>query len=207
MSTLNTTREFIPGTTGWSADDLNDPEIERFWEAGAFEIVEGVLTLMPPAYFDGGVSIHRLTRLLDQHFAASGIEGDFATEADLIIGRKRVARPDLVFMTKDDLERQATENARRGKPTLKYGRLLIAPTLIVESMSQGHEAHDRETKFRWYAEAGVRNYWMLDAQRKTLECFKLIGDEYESDARGADKDEVQPSAFQGLVIPLAQLWV
>ncbi|HZL38562.1 MAG TPA: hypothetical protein VFC78_24855 [Tepidisphaeraceae bacterium] len=48
-----TSRPFIPGTTGWTADDLDDPQIERQWEDGAYEIIEGVLTLMPAAYFAG----------------------------------------------------------------------------------------------------------------------------------------------------------
>ena len=49
-------RPFRVGTTGWTAADLDDPRIERLWERGAYEIVEGVLTKMTPAYFDGSVA-------------------------------------------------------------------------------------------------------------------------------------------------------
>jgi hypothetical protein len=41
-------RPFLPGTTGWTASDLDDPAIERGWIRGSYEIVEGVLTTMPP---------------------------------------------------------------------------------------------------------------------------------------------------------------
>ena len=47
-------RPFLPGTTGWTASDLDDPQIERLWFSGRYEIVEGVLTSMPPAYLAGG---------------------------------------------------------------------------------------------------------------------------------------------------------
>lgn len=47
-------RPFEPGTTGWTVHDLDDPEIERQWFQGRYEIVEGVLTKIPPAYFAGG---------------------------------------------------------------------------------------------------------------------------------------------------------
>ena len=47
-------KPFEPGTTGWTASDLDDPAIEREWFRGRYEIVEGVLTKMPPAYFTGG---------------------------------------------------------------------------------------------------------------------------------------------------------
>lgn len=50
-------KPFRPGTTGWSASDLDDPRIEGKWLRGSYEIVEGVLTRMPPAYFIGGESL------------------------------------------------------------------------------------------------------------------------------------------------------
>lgn len=51
--TGTSSRPFEPGTTGWTVHDLDDPEIERQWFEGRYEIVEGVLTKMPPAYFTG----------------------------------------------------------------------------------------------------------------------------------------------------------
>ena len=207
MSTVSTMREFLPGTTGWTADDLDDPEIECLWEAGAYEIVEGVLTLMPPAFLDGGVALQRLIRMLGNHFDASGIKGDFATEADLIIARKRVARPDAVFLTTSDLTQQEQQQkARRGNPVLKLGRMRIAPSLIIESLSIGHEDHDRETKRAWYAQARVPNYWLLNAYTRTLECLKLVKNDYRRDAWGKEKEKISPSLFPGLVISLGDLW-
>ena len=50
-------REFKPGTTGWSIDDLDDPEIERLWTGGRFEMVEGVLAEMAAPYFNCGLAL------------------------------------------------------------------------------------------------------------------------------------------------------
>lgn len=206
MSIDTTTREFLPGTTGWTADDLNDPEIERLWDEGAFEIVEGVLTQMPPAYHDGTLPLSRLRRIIERHLEQSALPGEFTTEDDVIINRKRVARVDMLFMTPDDHQRQEAANRDRGKPKLRFGRILVPPTLIVESISLGHEDHDRETKRAWYAEVGVPNYWMLNAFQQSLECLKLVDGKYQVDVAGRAKDEIRPSLFPGLMIPLAQLW-
>jgi len=48
-------RKFEVGTTGWTADDLDDERIERHWESGRYEIVEGVLNEdeIHPALFHG----------------------------------------------------------------------------------------------------------------------------------------------------------
>jgi Uma2 family endonuclease len=199
-------RPFVVGSTGWSADDLEDARIGRRWQHGRHEIVEGVLTTMPAAYRDGTLPLSRLRRIAERHFDQIKLEGEFTNEDDFIVGRKRVARVDLMFMTAEDDRRQQAANAARGKPRLRFGRVLVPPTLIVESLSLGHEEHDRETKRRWYAEARVPNYWLLDAYQRTLECLVLEQDEYRADQLGRGGDEVRPSAFPGLVIPLAELW-
>ena len=199
-------RRFTVGTTGWSADDLDDPRVERHWTEGRYEIVEGVLAIMPAAYRDGTLPLSRLRRIAERHFDRVQLAGEFTNEDDFVVGRKRVARVDLLFMTPEDDRRQQVANAQRGKPRLRFGRLLVPPTLIVESLSLGHEDHDRETKRRWYAEARVPNYWLVDAYQRSLECLVLEQDAYRVDQLGRGNDDVRPSAFPGLVIPLAELW-
>ncbi len=133
-------RTLQPGTTGWTVDDLADPQIERLWEDGSYEIVEGVLTTMPPAYFDGSAALPNLMWMIKSHLDQSNQPGQFAIEVDVVLKKNRIARPDLVFMTPVDLRRQAELNARSGKRKLKFGRLAVAPTLIIEAVSMGHEA-------------------------------------------------------------------
>ncbi|HEY8668838.1 MAG TPA: Uma2 family endonuclease [Tepidisphaeraceae bacterium] len=200
-------RPFEPGTTGWVADDLNDPHIGAIWEAGHYEIVEGVLALMPPALFDGSAPLFRLATMIQSRMRELKITGDFAPEADYILTPRRVARPDMVLLLSDDLERQGKENALRGKVDAKYGRLLVPPALIVESISQGHEDHDRIVKRNWYAEARVPHYWMLDARIKSLECLKLHGDQYEQEALGSGTQTIHSSLLGGITIALSEVWV
>ena len=198
-------RPFEPGTTGWTVDDLNDPEIERLWEKGAYEIVEGVLAKMPPAYFDGSLALNRLRRIVERHLDQSRLPGDFTTEVDLVLAPKRVARVNLMFTTPADMKRQEADATPR-RHNLRYGRLRVPPTLIVESLSPGHEDHDADTKRQWYAQARVPNYWLLDGYARSLECLVLEGDRYRTDQAGRNTDEVRPALFPGLVVPLASLW-
>lgn len=207
MTSTLAQRQFIPGTTGWSVDDLDNPEIESLWLAGRYEIVEGVLTTMPPAYFDGGYALANLIHLLKNHLESSGVGGAFACEVDLVLGKHRLPVVDALYLSPADQTRQKQAHAASGAPELMYGRILIPPTLIIESLSRGHESHDRETKRRWYAEAGVPNYWLLDAQQRSLECLQLDGAEYRVDQSGHGDAELRPALFAGLTIPLGNLWV
>jgi len=199
-------RPFVPGTTGWTASALEDPEIERLWFAGHYEIVEGVLTNMPPAYYAGGRSLYNLMKLLDEHFESTGARCEFSTEVDIVVDEHRVARADAVMLLPDDVRRQRRAARAAGKKDFKRTRILVPPTLIIESVSPGHEAHDRRTKRMWYAEFGVPNYWILDAFTNTLECLALESGAYRLDVRGKGNRVLKPSAFAPLSLRLASIW-
>ncbi|HET6251373.1 MAG TPA: hypothetical protein VFE47_27055 [Tepidisphaeraceae bacterium] len=86
-------RPFQPGTTGWSASDLDDPRIERLWENGRYEIVDGVLTTMPPAYFIGGNAAFNVAFAVKLYLMQRNLPGRFAPEVDIVIDEPRVVRP------------------------------------------------------------------------------------------------------------------
>ena len=199
-------RPFEVGTTGWTADDLNDPQIEGLWDQGRYEIIEGVLTKMPAARYDGQKALKRLTSTVETFLRAQGRDEEFVFEVDLILGHLRVPKADAILMTAEDERRQREENARRGRQELVYGRILVPPTVLIESVSEGHERHDRVLKRRWYAEAGIPNYWVFDLPGRSLECLVLDGPAYRVNQSGRDSDLVRPSAFAGLQIALAELW-
>ena len=199
-------RPFEPGTTGWTVHDLDDPEIERQWFQGRYEIVEGVLTKMPPAYFAGGNALFNVMFLVKTRLKRAGLTGRFSTEVDVVVDDDRLARSDAVMMTTHDESRQKKAGRAAGRSDPKRTRILIPPTLIIESISPGHEHHDLKTKRRWYAEFGVPNYWILDGYAESLECLVLEGGKYRRDAFGRRSEEVRPSLFPGLVFSLAEIW-
>jgi Uma2 family endonuclease len=199
-------RRFVVGTTGWTEDDLDDPAFEAQWEAGAYEIVDGVLTQMPAARLDDGAALFNLMVLVRAHMDATGDRGKLSVETDVILQKMRVPRVDAVYVSGDLLEAQAAANAASPKPRGRYGRVRVVPTMIIENISPGHEAHDRVTKRQWYAERGVPHYWLLDAYGKSLETLVLDGKVYRIEQLGRECDEVRPSLFPGLAIPLSKVW-
>jgi Uma2 family endonuclease len=198
----------VPGTTGWTEDDLYDPRIERLWERGRYEIVEGILTKMPAALLDVSLPLSRLTDQIKYHLAKFSIPGEFGFEVDLVVNNIRVPKVDAVFLTPAQLQQQAAVQAKRvQRKKVRYGRLRVAPELVIESISPGHELHDRQTKRQWYCSFGIPNYWLFDAYGRTLECLRLHDGQYETDVAGKEMDDVAPSMFPGLTIHLGQVWL
>jgi Uma2 family endonuclease len=199
-------KPFRPGTTGWTASDLDDPRIEGKWLRGSYEIVEGVLTRMPPAYFIGGESLFNVMFLVRSHQERNGIPGSFSSEVDIIINEERVAKADAVWMTPRERLLQAEASRDVGRPDPDRTRILVPPSLVIESIRPGHERHDRNVKRKWYAEFGVPNYWLLNAYEHSLELLVLDGGAYRADCLGAGEAELRPAMFPGLVLPLARVW-
>lgn len=207
---VTSAKRFRPGTTGWSASDLHNPEVESQWVRGRYEIVEGVLTEMPAACFSGAKRLYKLQLQISLHQQATRLAGSFANDVDIVIDEPRVVRADAVWLTQADEVRQAV--AVSGLPAEERERdpermrLLVPPTLVIESVSPGHEAHDRRTKRTWYAEFGVPNYWVFDPFARSLECLVLDARAYRVDQVAGGADEVRPSLFPGLALSLAEVW-
>ena len=196
-----------PGTIGWTVADVEDPATYVLWSQGRYEILNGVLTVKPPAFYYGGSSADNLKFILRTHFAAQQLRCSTSAEVDMAVTDTQVVRADAVAIWGDDLLR--FESLRFPPPRTHWSQhvLTVPPALVLEAVSQGHEAHDRDTKRRWYAGFGVRHYWIVDGLRHTLDCLLLDGDQYRDDGAGRDADVIRPASLDGLAIPLADVWV
>ena len=86
---------------------------------------------MPAAYFRGGAALSRLLVVVSTYLRDNGIQSLYSTEVDLELGDKRIVRPDLVFVLAGDEPRDDSN--------WQDHRMTFPPTLIVESLSPGHE--------------------------------------------------------------------
>ncbi|HEV8605219.1 MAG TPA: Uma2 family endonuclease [Tepidisphaeraceae bacterium] len=202
---ITSSRPFEPGTTGWSAANFADPRFAHEWDEGRYEIVEGVLTKMPPPVYFGNKRLLKLIEIISRHLEDSGQAGSFAPDVDVILQESRIVRADAVFLTPEDERRHCDVNAALGIDE-ELGRLRVPPTLIIESISKGHELHDRRTKRQWYAEGRIPNYWILDVYQRMLECLVLDGAVYRVDQSGSAATTVRPRLFPGLEVKLTDVW-
>jgi Uma2 family endonuclease len=80
------------------------------------------------------------------------------------------------------------------------------PDLAVEVVSPSGRRYDRVVKLAWYASIGVPEYWIVDPEARTLERLVLDGEHYVIVEALSDEDVFTPASFDGLVVPLRELW-
>jgi Uma2 family endonuclease len=81
------------------------------------------------------------------------------------------------------------------------------PDFIIEILSPATENRDRGVKLEDYAAHGVAEYWIVDADKRTIEQYLL--DDGAGEYHLAEKlghGDITPRSFPGLAIPLAALF-
>jgi Uma2 family endonuclease len=78
----------------------------------------------------------------------------------------KIREPDIFFIAREHQDRIGEQACG-------------VPDLIVEVISPGTREVDRGAKFSEYAQAGVREYWLVDPEARSIEVFVLRGRVYE----------------------------
>lgn len=82
-----------------------------------------------------------------------------------------------------------------------------APDLIVEVLSTSTMKKDYNEKFNLYQENGVREYWLVNPEAKSLQIFYLENEEYQEFDTIEDKDEIITShIFPELQFPANEVF-
>lgn len=137
--------------------------LEEFWaldnppEGGHYELIAGVLYMVPPPDIIHSTAVSRLNRLLAAYITAHPELGElFVPRAAIWTSAHTYLEPDLMFVS---AARLATTDA---------GRLTTAD-LVIEVISPSTAVYDRTTKADTYAALQVGELWLLDTTRKTIE--------------------------------------
>lgn len=156
------------------------------------EILAGTLIVTPAPRPLHQRVVRRLTTLLDAYFGGAAKGEVFAAPIDLLLTEHDVLQPDLLVV---DDRALITDRGIEGPPLL-----------VVEVLSKATAAHDRGPKLQRYAELGVRHHWLVDPDRRRVECHRLAGSVYERTVSANGDATLAVPGFDDLLILLASLW-
>jgi Uma2 family endonuclease len=76
-----------------------------------------------------------------------------------------------------------------------------SPDLDVETLSDSTEKIDRGIKFEDYAQHGIKEYWIIDAEKQLVEQYVLEGNNYLLKHRAHNHEIIFGQVLQGFNIP------
>ncbi|MBI2890161.1 MAG: Uma2 family endonuclease [Nitrospirae bacterium] len=162
-------------------------------EGKRYELIGGRLYVTPSPYtVHQGVS-REILNLLYRQLHEPGIAVVFTAPVDVYLTDEDVIQPDLLAIAKN----------RAGIVEDKYVR--GAPDLVVEIISQTHPERDRVIKKKLYHLNGVKEYWIVDPDARSIEVLDWRQGGWEH--RGTyTQGEVTSSVFPALVVPLDRVF-
>ncbi|MBI4578051.1 MAG: Uma2 family endonuclease [Planctomycetes bacterium] len=159
-----------------------------------YELVDGVVLATPSPSPRHQRVAHELTVQLASFLKAHPV-GEMLYETDVHLGRgpdgtDLVYCPEIVFYRADRL-------------AAMRDRLVGPPDLVVEVISPLTRRYDTQTKRDDYQRFGVREYWIVDAQRNEFIFLRNEGDAFVQVPPTGDTFASQ--AVEGFVLDLTQV--
>ena len=135
--------------------------IEEFWSLPestlSVEYINGEIVMAPAPTYDHQNLSRRIFRALDSFVEKEELGGVFYSPFDVVLSSGEVVQPDIFFLNSKEMKRCAVDK-----------RMYGVPSLIIEILSPSSITHDTLTKRELYERSGVRQYWIVDPEAKTV---------------------------------------
>jgi Uma2 family endonuclease len=159
-----------------------------------YEVIDGELYLTPaPTPFHQLVK-SRIERLLQDHVESAELGIVLDAPCDVVLSRFDVLQPDIFFVSA----------GRRSVIGEKF--ISEAPDLVVEVLSPGTRKRDRIFKAKRYARFGVREMWIADPDKKTIEVFVNTEERFRREAVYVEQAVLRSPLLPGLQVPLPRVF-
>lgn len=145
-------------------DYINLPESEE----RRYELIAGEIYMVPSPVPKHQDIVGKLYMIFSSFVQAHGLGRVFVSPLDVVLSKEDVLQPDILFISKDRESIIAERNIQG------------APDLVVEVLSPGTADRDRTLKRTRYLKFGVREYWIVDPQSKSIEVLKAGQSDFET---------------------------
>jgi Uma2 family endonuclease len=169
-------------------DYLQLPDDKRY------ELVEGELCLVPsPSLYHQRIS-RELGTALHLYLRKHDLGETFYAPCDVVLSEISVVQPDLIFVSRERLGILAEANVQG------------APDLVVEILSPSTGQRDLGIKRSLYAKYGVREYWIVDPEDKTVQVLSWTETGYHTEAVVPKTGTLNSILFADLELKLAGIF-
>ncbi len=158
-----------------------------------YEILDGDLLVTPSPVTRHQLVVGRFFHHLMTYLETDPIGAVFTAPYDVVLSDTDIVEPDLIVVLKNGRARITEKNVQG------------PPDIVVEVLSPGTAARDRDLKRKRYERFGVQEYWLVDPDQNTLEILALKDGMYVHVCRASRPTECVSPLLPGLILNLARL--
>jgi len=113
---------------------------------------------------------------------------------DVYFGEKETYQPDIIFIAQDRFH------------VIEPARINGAPDMVVEILSPSTGYYDLKKKARTYARYGVKEYWIVDPEDKSIEVYKGQEEKFVLDQRVEEEGKIKSLILDGLAVEAKEVF-
>jgi Uma2 family endonuclease len=132
------------------------------------EYINGEIIMAPTLTVAHQAVLRNISFALHEFVRRAAAGNIFFSPLDVVLPSGDVVQPDAFFLTNEESERASSAKRVHG-----------TPSLVIEILSPGSVKHDAITKRNLYEQNGVREYWIVDPETKTIAQMILRDNHYE----------------------------
>jgi len=157
------------------------------------ELIDGELFMCPSPRRPHQDAVLRLVRRLADFVESRRLGSVFVSPFDVHLPTGDIVEPDILFVARENLD--IVQDWVRG-----------APDMVVEVLSPEGLERDRLAKRSLYAANGIREYWIVDTEARSIEVFTLRGEKYEPNGYFESGDILLSPLLAELTLPVADVF-
>jgi Uma2 family endonuclease len=159
-----------------------------------YQVIDGELHMVPaPVPYHQKV-LTSLFKLIDSFVVGRNLGVVLVAPCDVVLTDVDIVQPDIFFISQERLD------------IIKEKNIQGTPDLVVEILSPHSEKIDKITKTKLYARFGVKEYWIVDPDKKEVTVLKLKGDSYKSQDVSGVRDSFKSTLLKGLEIEVSEIF-
>jgi Uma2 family endonuclease len=159
-----------------------------------YQVIEGDLLMSPSPNTFHQIITGRIHQLIANYLEKHPLGEVFIAPLDVYLDDTNVYQPDVFFVS----------NRRRGIIT-EQG-IEGAPDLVIEALSPATARYDKGSKREMYARCGVKEFWLVDANSRTIQVYLLGKNAEEPIATHSEKATFESSLLPGLRVKNAAIF-
>lgn len=166
---------------------------ENMKEGEKVEFINGEVIFNSPVKLVHNKATNLLFRLISTYVSTFNL-GFAGIEKIMISLTRNDYEPDICFFNKSVSDKFSPKQMQ-----------FPAPDFIAEIISTSTEHIDRVIKFEDYAAHGIKEYWIVDPEKNTIEQYFLNDDKYDLSLK-SDNGLIKSNSINGFEIPIESVF-
>ena len=159
-----------------------------------YELLNGELVMAPAPLLYHQFILRKLLNAMSDHVDEQILGELFCSPADVVLSDTDVVQPDILYVSSQRSHILTPESVRG------------APDLVVEILSPSTAELDRTTKLDLYAKHGVKEYWIVDPDSRTIMVMLRGENRFEVSGIYGDDQSLTSPTLDGFSIALEDIF-